>query len=157
METDGIAIAGLLHRVGLSGFYDIESVYYAVGLALDDTHLIHTGSFAQLGTLLVELIERYGLVGGAPGRSGNGLQAGIAAMVDVIDRDAVASHVIPYGIHTTENGGITSLELLVANGGGGPVVVEVGKVEVIVVVACCRYDVCPAVGDADEVITELTG
>ena len=47
------------------------------------------------------------------------------------------------------------IELLVTNLCGCPAVVEEVAVEVVVVVACSRYNVCVAVGDAYNVITEL--
>ena len=46
------------------------------------------------------------------------------------------------------------LECLVAYYCWGPIVVEVLTVKVVIVVACCRNDVCPTIRDADYIVTE---
>ena len=75
-------------------------------------------------------------------------------MVDIVDRDTVASHVIPYGKQTAKDIGVTHLECLVTNHVGSPSI-QAGQVEVVKVVTSGRHDVNHTVGDAHELIALL--
>ena len=109
--------------VALAGLHLGDGVHYATRFALEGAQVVHAGCLGKQGALVVELLEGDGLVGGAPGRGCDDLHAGVAAVVDVLNRDAVAYHVVPYGIHAATDDGVLVLELLVANLCGAPRVV----------------------------------
>ena len=63
--------------------------------------------------------------------------------------------VIPNGKHTTKDIGIVLFECLITNHGWSVVLVQVLAIEIVIVIACCRYDIGQAVRNANKLIALL--
>ena len=81
----------------------------------------------------------------------------IDAMMDVLDRHAVAANVVPYGKHAADNLVAVVREgvFFLAHDVRSPVLVEIFGVEVVVVITCVGHDIGEAVRDADTLVAEI--
>ena len=74
-------------------------------------------------------------------------------MVDILNGNAVAHVVVPYGKHAAQDSRIFLLEDSLSHMGRRPLLIEVLSVQVVVVITGSRHNVNQPVGDADELIT----
>ena len=121
-EADGVVIADLGVGQGGAGCH-FSHLKHAAGFGADASAEIDAGSLAYIAAGAVEVRIGQGSLSSGPHLHGQGLQGGEEAVMDILDRDAVARMVVPYGEHAAEDGCVTLCEDSVPDMGRSPVLI----------------------------------
>ena len=153
-EGYGIVISYLFYRQLFTGLEHILLQSNSARGAMP-AQFVDTGSLTQIPALCIKFCIRTSGVLARPALDGNSLNGRERAVMDILDCDAIACYVIPYGKHATLYGGVFLLKCMIAYDGRCPVLVEILTVEIIVIISSGRDYVGKSVGDADELVSLL--